>query len=72
MNGTVHNNSTANVINVEVRAEIFNSNNELIRETTRYVTPPTPVFQPGNTQPFRFLIIAENVDHYNVIAYGIK
>ncbi len=72
VNGTVHNNSTANLINVEVRAELYNPNNELIRETTRYVTPPTSVFQPDNIQPFRFLVIAEDVDHYNVTAFGIK
>ncbi|MGH9952901.1 MAG: FxLYD domain-containing protein [Nitrososphaeraceae archaeon] len=72
VNGTVYNNSTINLINVEVRAELNNANNELIRETIRYVTPPTSVFQPGDMQPFRFLIIAEDVDHYNVTAYGIK
>lgn len=71
VNGTVHNNSTMSVNNVEVKVELFDINNMLIRETSRFVTPPMSTFGPEQEQPFRFLIIAEGVDHHNVTAYGI-
>lgn len=46
---------------MKVKAELFDAINKLIRDTARFVTPPTSVFQPGDMQPFRFLIIAENI-----------
>jgi hypothetical protein len=68
--GTVYNNYTANVGDVKIRVELFDISNTLVRETERFVTPPSSTLEPEEREGFNFLMQAERFDHYNVIAYG--
>ena len=68
--GTVHNNSTENVINVKTKVELLNTNNGLVAEAERFITPPSSIFKPGYERQFDFLVTARSVDHYNITAYG--
>ena len=70
--GIVYNNSTENIVNVKVKVNLFDSNNELIIETQRFITPASSVFKPGYERNFDFLVTAKDVDHYNITAYGDK
>lgn len=70
--GTVHNNSTENIINVKIKVELLNANNGLVAEAERFITPPSSIFKPGYERQFDFLVTARNVDHYNITAYGDK
>ncbi|MDP8907285.1 MAG: FxLYD domain-containing protein, partial [Thermoproteota archaeon] len=70
--GIVHNNSTENIVNVKVKVDLFDSNNELIIETQRFITPASSIFKPGYERNFDFLVTAKDVDHYNITAYGDK
>jgi hypothetical protein len=70
--GIVHNNSTENIVNVKVKVDLFDSNNKLIIETLRFITPASSIFKPGYERNFDFLVTAKDVDHYNIIAYGDK
>jgi hypothetical protein len=70
--GIVYNNSTENIVNVKVKVELFDSNNELIIETLRFITPASSVFKPGYERNFDFLVTAKDVDHYNISAFGEK
>ena len=70
--GIVHNNSTENIVNVKVKVGLFDSNNELIIETQRFITPASSVFKPGYERNFDFLVTAKDVDNYNITAYGDK
>ena len=68
--GTVHNNSTENVINVKTKVELLNTSNGLVAEAERFITPPSSIFKPGYERQFDFLVTARSVDHYNITAYG--
>jgi hypothetical protein len=70
--GIVHNNSTENVENVKVEVKLFDSNNDLITETTRFITPSSSIFKPLYESDFDFLMTSKNVDHYNMTSYGDK
>ncbi len=70
--GIVHNNSTENIVNVKVKVNLFDPNNELIMETLRYITPASSIFKPGYERNFDFFVTAKDVDHYNISAFGEK
>ena len=70
--GMVHNNSTENIVNVKVKVGLFDSNNELIIETQRFIMPASSIFKPGYERNFDFLVTAKGVDNYNITAYGDK
>ncbi len=70
--GIVHNNSTENIVNVKVKVNLFDSNNEIIIETQRFITPASSIFKPGYERNFDFLVTAKDVDHYNISAFGEK
>ncbi len=70
--GIVHNNSTENIVNVKVKVDLFDSDNDHIIETLRFITPASSIFKPGYERNFDFLVTAKNVDHYNITAYGDK
>lgn len=70
--GMVHNNSTENIVNVKVKVGLFDSNNELIIETQRFIMPASSIFKPGYERNFDFLVTAKDVDNYNITAYGDK
>ncbi len=46
--------------------------NNTIRETSRYVTDPFSIFEPGSTESFSFLMTANEFNHYNVTSHGEK
>ena len=68
--GTVINNSTENVENIKVNVVLYDSDNSEIRETSRFVTGPFTVYEPGSTERFSFLMSVEEFDHYNATAYA--
>ena len=68
--GIVYNNSTKNLGDVKVKVELLDANSNLITETIRFVTPPSSIFKPGYSEQFNFLITANNIDHYNITAFG--
>jgi len=70
--GVVHNNSTENIVNVKVEVKLFDSHNDLITETERFIIPSSSIFKPGYESDFDFLMTANNVDHYNMTSYGDK
>jgi hypothetical protein len=70
--GIVYNNSTDNLVNVKVKVDLFSPRDELITETTRFVTPASSIFKPGYQSDFDFLVTAGDVDHYNITAYGSR
>lgn len=70
--GIVHNNSTENIVNVKVKVNLFDSNNKIIIETQRFITPASSIFKPGYERNFDFLVTAKDVDHYNISAFGEK
>jgi hypothetical protein len=70
--GIVYNNSTESLVNVKVKVDLYGPNDELITETTRFVTPASSIFRPGYQSDFDFLVTAADVDHYNITAYGSR
>jgi hypothetical protein len=60
------------MVNVKVIVNLFDSNDELIIETIRFVTPASSIFKPGYERDFDFFVTAKDVDHYNITAYGNK
>ena len=68
--GIVYNNYTVNVGDVKILVELFDINNTLVRETERFVTPPSSTLEPKEREGFNFLMLAERFDHYNIIAHG--
>jgi hypothetical protein len=71
--GTIHNNSTVNVEDIRLDAEYFDSNNVLIRNTTKILSTYYLV-KPGESLPFDLLDIVSfaSVKNYTVKAYGDK
>jgi hypothetical protein len=70
--GTVINNSTFDVRDVKVLAELFDPKNTTVSETSRFVTPPSSTFKPSYERDFYFFVSANNVDHYKITAEGEK
>ncbi len=70
ISGTVLNNSTENVENLKVDVILYDSENNTIRETSRFVTGPFTVYEPDSTERFSFLMSVEDFDHYSATAYG--
>ena len=71
--GTIHNNSTVNVEDIRLDAEYFDSNNVLIRNTTKILSTYHLV-KSGESIPFDLLDIVSfaSVKKYTVKAYGDK
>jgi hypothetical protein len=68
--GTVLNNSTENVMNLKVDVTLYNADNITIRETSRFVTGPFTVYEPGSVERFSFLMSVEDFDYYTARAYA--
>ena len=68
--GTVQNNSTEEVVNIKVNVTLFNSNNETIRDTNRFVSGPFTVYESNATERFNFLMSTEDFDYYMATAYA--
>lgn len=72
VNGVVINNSTEILSDVKIDVILYDKENNIVQQTSRFVTAPFSTFGPGSTEEFRFLMIAENFDHYNATSYGEK
>ncbi|MDN5847868.1 MAG: FxLYD domain-containing protein [Candidatus Nitrosocosmicus sp.] len=68
--GNVLNNSTENVMNIKVDVILYDADNITIRETSRFVTSPFTVYEPGSVERFSFLMSIEDFDHYTARAYA--
>ena len=68
--GTVLNNSTENVMNIKVDVTLYDADNTTIRETSRFVTGPFTVYEPGSVERFSFLMSIDDFDHYTARAYA--
>lgn len=68
--GTVLNNSTENVMNIKVDVTLYDADNITIRETSRFVTGPFTVYEPGSVERFSFLMSIDGFDHYTARAYA--
>ena len=68
--GNVLNNSTENVMNIKVDVILYDADNITIRETSRFVTGPFTVYEPGSVERFSFLMSIEDFDHYTARAYA--
>lgn len=68
--GIVLNNSTENVDNIKVDVTLYDADNITIRETSRFVTGPFTVYEPGSVERFSFLMSVEDFDYYTARAYA--
>ncbi len=68
--GTVINNSTENVDDIQVDVTLYDMDNSTIRETSRFVTSPFTVYEPGSMESFSFLMSVEDFDYYTARAYA--
>jgi len=68
--GTIQNNSTIDVQNIQIDVTLLDADNNIIRDTGRFVSGPFTVYQPNSTESFSFLMSAEYFDKYEAKAYG--
>jgi hypothetical protein len=72
VNGIVINNSSENVENVKVDVTIYDTSNNVLRETSRFITNPFTIFEPSSTENFNFLMSAGDFHNYTAKAYADK
>jgi len=68
--GTIQNNSTTDVENIQVDVTLYDSNNNTIRDTSRFVSGPFTVYGPNSTETFNFLMSVAEFDNYKAKAYA--
>jgi len=70
LEGQVVNNSTTGVDDVRVNVQFYDSNGQLLLETSRFITQPSQTLQPGESVPFTILetLGIDQVDKHVVIA----
>ena len=70
LEGQVVNNATAAVDDVRVNVQFYDSNGQLLLETSRFITQPSQTLQPGESIPFTVLetLGLDQVDKHVVIA----
>lgn len=70
LEGKVVNNSTAGVDDIRVNVQFYDSNGQLLLETSRFITQPSQTLQPGESVPFTILetLGIDQVDKHVVIA----
>lgn len=68
--GMVENNSTENVVDIRINVTLFDSENNIIRDTNRFVSGPFTVYQPNSTESFSFLMSVEEFDNYVAKAFA--
>jgi len=70
LEGQVVNNSTVGVNDVRVNVQFYDSNGQLLLETSRFITQPSQTLQPGESVPFTVLetLGFDQVDKHVVIA----
>jgi hypothetical protein len=70
LTGTIQNNSTADVENLQIDVALLDGDNNIIRDTSRFVSGPFTVYEPNSTETFSFLMSVEEFDNYEAIAYA--
>ena len=70
LEGQVVNSSTAGVDDVRINVQFYDSNGQLLLETSRFITQPSQTLQPGESVPFTILetLGHDQVDKHVVIA----
>lgn len=68
--GVLQNNSTENVENMKVNVTLYDSENKILRDTSRFISGPFTIYEPNSTERFSFLMSVERFDHYKVTAFG--
>ncbi|WP_148686287.1 FxLYD domain-containing protein [Candidatus Nitrosocosmicus hydrocola] len=68
--GTIQNNSTENVENLQIDVWLLDAYNKVIRDTSRFVSGPFTVYEPNSTETFSFLMSVEEFDNYKATAYA--
>ncbi len=70
LEGQVVNNATGAVDDVRVNVQFYDSNGQLLLETSRFITQPSQTLQPGESIPFTVLetLGLDQVDKHVVIA----
>ncbi|HEX7818725.1 MAG TPA: FxLYD domain-containing protein [Nitrososphaeraceae archaeon] len=70
LEGQVVNNSTGGVDDIKVNVQFYDSNGQLLLETSRFITQPSQTLQPGESVPFTILetLGHDQVDKHVVIA----
>jgi hypothetical protein len=70
LEGQVTNNSTTPVDDVEVKAQFYDSNGQLLHETSRFISQPSQMLQPGESIPFTILetLGVDKVDKHVLVA----
>ena len=70
LEGQVTNNSTTPVDDVEVKAQFYDSNGQLLHETSRFISQPSQMLQPGESIPFTILetLGIDKVDKHVLVA----
>jgi hypothetical protein len=70
LEGQVVNNSTAGVDDIRVNVQFYDSNGQLLLETSRFITQPSQTLQPDESVPFTILetLGIDQVDKHVVIA----
>jgi hypothetical protein len=72
MEGQVVNNSTVGVDDVKVNVQFYDSNGQLLLETSKFLTNPSQILQPGESVSFTILenLGFDKVDKHVVSAEG--
>lgn len=70
VDGIVHNNSTENVANLQIDITIYDTNNNTIRETSRFISSPFTAYEPASTENFNFLLSIDEFHNYTANAYA--
>jgi hypothetical protein len=70
LEGQVTNNSTTPVDDVEIKAQFYDSNGQLLHETSRFISQPSQMLQPGESIPFTILetLGVDKVDKHVLVA----
>ncbi|HET6589655.1 MAG TPA: FxLYD domain-containing protein [Candidatus Nitrosocosmicus sp.] len=61
--GVLQNNSTENVENMKVNVSLYDSENKILRDTSRFISGPFTIYEPNSTERFSFLMSVESFDH---------
>lgn len=70
VSGTIQNNSTYTVDNLKVNVTLFDKNNNVIRDTSRFVSGPFTTYEHNSTDSFSFLMSVQDFDHYSARAFA--
>jgi hypothetical protein len=72
--GQVVNNSTTSVDDVKINVQFYDSEGQLLHETSKFITKPSQLLQPGETISF---VVPEaydfaQIDNFNIIAQAVR